>query len=103
MSQKIIASWSNPTHDRDGNAYGEADHAAYLLSLDGGAAFTLPLVWGTNFDLGTLPAVQALNSGTHSATIASLSKKGVVGVPSAATFSVSPTPAAVGNFSITSS
>lgn len=103
MSQKIIANWSNPTHDKDGNAYTEADHAGYVVSLDSGAPIKLPLTLGTNFDLGTLSEAQALTSGTHTATIAAVSKKGVVGVASSATFPVHPTPAAVGNFSITTS
>lgn len=101
MTQKIIASWTNPTHDKDGNPYTEADHAVYLVTVDNGAPITLPLTWGTNYDLGTLAEVQALKSGQHTAVIVSKSKKGVAGVPAAATFLVNPTPAAVGNFSIT--
>lgn len=101
MSQQIIARWTNPTHDKDGNAYTEADHDSYVVTIDGGSPTKLPLTWGTNFDLGTLPEVQALKAGPHSATIASKSKKGVVGQASAATFSTNPVPAPPGNFSIT--
>lgn len=101
MSQQIIARWSNPTHDKDGNAYAEADHAHYLVSFDGAYPVKLPLTWGTSFDLGTLPEAQALKAGDHVATIASLSKKGAVGLAATAIFSTVPTPAAPGNFSIT--
>jgi hypothetical protein len=101
MSQQLIARWTNPTHDKDGNPYSEADHDSYVVSLDGGAPIKLPLVWGTNYDLATLPEVQALPAGSHTATIASKSKKGRVGIASSATFSIDPTPGAVGNFSIT--
>lgn len=101
MPQQIIARWTNPTHDKDGNAYADTDHAHYLVSLDGGAPIRLPLTWGTNFDLGTLPEAQALKAGDHVATIASLSKKGVLGLTATTTFSTAPTPAAPGNFSIT--
>jgi hypothetical protein len=101
MSQQIIARWTNPTHDKDGNPYSEADHDSYVVTLDGGAPIKLPLTWGTNFDLGTLAETQALKAGAHTATIASRSKKGVIGVTSSATFQTAPTPAAVGNFSIT--
>jgi hypothetical protein len=101
MTQQIIARWTNPTHDKDGNPYGEGDHDGYVVSLNGGALIKLPLTWGTSFDLGTLPEVEALPSGTHSIVIAPRSKKGVLGRPVMATFPVHPTPAALGNFSIT--
>lgn len=101
MSQSVIAKWTNPTHDRDGNPYGEADHAGYVVTVDNGAPITLGLTWGTQFDLGTLPEVQSLKAGLHTATIAPMSKKGVPGKTVAASFSLNPTPAALGNFSIT--
>lgn len=99
--QPIIARWTNPPHDTEGNPYTEADHSHYLLTINNGQPIQLPLTWGTNFDLGTLPEVQALPSGTHKATIAVRTKKGVVGQMATATFSVNPTPVAPGNFSIT--
>lgn len=101
MSQQIIARWSNPTHDKDGTPYSEADHDGYMVSFDGGALVRLPLTWGTSFDLGTLAEAQMLKAGAHTATIATKSKKGVVGLAASATFQTAPTPAAVGNFSIT--
>lgn len=101
MSQSVIAKWTNPTHDKDGTAYGETDHGGYVVTLDNGAPITLGLTWGTQFDLGTLPQVQAMKAGLHTATISPVSKKGVVGAAVGATFSLNPTPAAVGNFSIT--
>lgn len=101
MPQSVIAKWTNPTHDRDGNPYGEAEHGGYVATVDNGAPITLGLTWGTQFDLGTLPEVQALKAGPHAVTIAPVSKKGVVGAVTGASFSLSPIPAALGNFSIT--
>lgn len=101
MTQPVIARWTNPTHDKDGAPYGEADHGGYVVVLDNGAPIKLSLTWGTRYDLGGLPEVQALKSGAHTATIAPVSKKGVVGPSVVATFSLSPVPAALGNFSIT--
>jgi len=101
MSQQIIARWTNPTHDKDGNAYSEADHNGYLVTVNGGAPIKLPMTWGTSFDLGTLSEVDALPSGIHTATIAVVTKKGVAGKTASGTFSVHPTPSAVGNFTIT--
>jgi hypothetical protein len=101
MSQQIIARWTNPTHDKDGNAYSEADHDSYAVTLDGGSPIRLPMTWGTCFDLGSLTEALALKAGTHTATLAAKSKKGVTGLVASATFSTDPTPAAVGNFSIT--
>lgn len=102
MSQSVIAKWTNPTHDKDGNPYGEADHGGYVVTIDNGAPIALGLTWGTQFDLGSLSQVQALPAGPHSVRIAPVSKKGVVGVTSPTLpFSLNPTPAAVGNFSIT--
>lgn len=103
MAQQIIASWTNPTHNKDGTPYAESDHESYVVMIDNSAPIKLPLTWGTNFDLGTLPQVQALASGTHTAVVAVKNKKGITGDLASATFSVSPTPAAVGNLSITSS
>ena len=101
MSQQIIARWTNPTHDKDGNPYNENDHDGYVVYINGGPPIKLPLVWGTNFDLGSLPEVQSLKAGTHTATFAALSKRKVTGQLASGTFQTFPTPAAVGNFSIT--
>lgn len=100
MSQ-IIARWTNPTHDTDGNPYPQASHSHYEIQLNGGKAEALPLTWGESFDLTTLPSVQALPAGAHTATIYSVSTKGVKGKPVSGTFRIDPTPAALGNFSIT--
>lgn len=99
--QRIIARWTNPTHDKDGNAYGEADHDGYVVSINGGPPIKIPLVWGTNFDLGSLPEIDALPAGTHTVQMAPVSKKGVIGKTTSTSFPVHPTPAALGNFSIT--
>lgn len=101
MPQQILAKWTNPTHDKDGNPYNEADHDGYVVSINSGPLIKLPLVWGTNFDLGSLPEIEALPSGTHVVTIAARSKKGVTGKSVSATFQAHPTPAALGNFTIT--
>jgi len=71
------------------------------VSIDGGAFNNIPLVWGTEFDLGSLPEVAKLPAGKHAATICALSKGGVPGEPATVTFQLRPTPAALGNLSIT--
>ena len=100
MSQQIIAQWTNPTTDTDGNAYLQEHHMGYVVSIDGGAHFAIPLTWGDSFDLGSLQAFQSLPTGEHRVTIQCMSRKGVVGRPSTSTFLVHPTPAAVGNFTV---
>src|SRR5579872_6050831 len=101
MSQQIIARWTNPTHDKDGNPYNEADHDGYLVTFDNGTSVKLPMTWGTSFDLGTLPEAQSLKAGTHAVTLVARTKKGATGQLVSATFQTFPEPAAVGNFSIT--
>jgi hypothetical protein len=101
MAQQIIARWTNPTHDKDGNAYNEADHDGYWVSFDGRPPVKLPLTWGTSFDFGTLAEADNLQAGTHTATFVAKSKKGVAGLAASTTFQTHPTPAAVGNFTIT--
>ena len=33
--QSIIARWTNPPHDKDGNPYTEVDHDSYVVAVDG--------------------------------------------------------------------
>lgn len=91
-------SWLNPTTDTDGNAYGQPDNAGYVLAIDGQPAVSIPLTFGTSFDIGTLASVQSLKAGPHSASLALVSKDGVTGGFSApATFSNFATPSAPTN------
>lgn len=93
--------WSNPGTDTDGNAYGQADNAGYVVAIDGQPNVSIPLVYGTSFDLGTLASVQVLKAGAHSAQLALVSKAGVTGAFSApVTFSNNPTPGAPVNLTI---
>lgn len=76
-----VISWTNPTTRVDGSPYGQADNAGYELGIDGTGAVSIPLAWGTQFDLTTLDAYRALNSGTHTLTLAVVSKGGVKSNP----------------------
>lgn len=94
-------SWQNPTTDTDGNAYGQDDNAGYVIAIDGQPNVSIPLVYGTSFDLGTLASIQVLKAGQHSAQLALVSKSGVTGAFSPpATFSNFPTPAAPAGLTI---
>lgn len=96
--------WTNPTTDTDGNPYGQGDNAGYSIMVDGQPAVSVPLAWGTSFDLAQLAAVQALKSGSHTAQLALISspaKGGVTGLYTAPVmFSVYATPNAPANLSI---
>lgn len=69
-------SWANPTTYTDGSAYGQADNAGYTLQLDGVGAISVPLAWGTSFDISTLAAFAALKRGSHKVAVAAVSKEG---------------------------
>lgn len=100
--QSHVATWTNPTVDTDGNPYGQNDNAGYTLAIDGAPGVSVPLAYGTSFDLGSLAAVQALKSGPHNVSLALVSKAGVTGVfSSPATFPVLATPAAPANLAVT--
>ena len=93
-----ILSWENPTQDTDGNAYGQADNAGYTIMLDDEPAISVPLAWGTQFDLDTLSAFNSLKSGQHTAALAVVSKGGVSSAYSSpVTFPVLPAPMAPTN------
>jgi hypothetical protein len=99
--QSIVLKWTNPTTDRDGNAYAQTDNAGYMASLDGAVPFPINLVWGTQYDIGTDVHLAQLKVGTHTVSIATKSTKGVVGsFTPAVSFSVFPVPAAPGNLSV---
>lgn len=97
-------SWVNPTTDTDNNPYAQGDNAGYMIAIDGQPAVSIPLTWGTSFDLAQLAAVQSLKSGQHTAQLALISspaKGGVTGLFTApVTFPVYPTPNAPSNLSI---
>lgn len=88
--------WTNPTTYTDGTPYAQTDNAGYTLQLDATPAVSIPLAWGTGFDLTTLASYKALKSGTHTVAIAVVSKAGFTSDFSApATFqvAVAPSPA----------
>lgn len=89
-------SWANPTTNTDGTPYNAAtDNAGYELVLDGAPAVSIPVSYGTSFDLSTLAAFTALKSGSHTAALAVVNKQGVVSDFSAqATFLLAGTPSA---------
>lgn len=90
MAVKGILSWVNPTTNTDGSAYdGAADNAGYTIEIDGQGEVSVPLAYGTNFDLNQLADYQALKAGSHTVAIAAVTKEGVASDFSApASFSV---------------
>lgn len=91
MATKGIISWVNPTTNTDGTAYdGATLNAGYTLQLDGVGAVSIPLAYGTSFDMNTLAAYKALKSDkTHTAALQVVTKAGVASDFSApVTFSV---------------
>lgn len=104
MPQSHIMTWTNPTTDTDGNPYVQAQNAGYTIAIDGQPGVSVPLAYGTSFDIGSLAAVQALKSGQHQVSLALVTNQangGVTGVFSApATFPIFPTPTAPGNLAI---
>jgi hypothetical protein len=95
MANPHTLNWTNPTTNTDGSALTEAENAGYQISLDGGAAVSIPLAWGTTFDMSSLAAYEALKSGAHTVTLALVTTAGVVGVASnAASFSIAAVPSA---------
>lgn len=100
--QPHVMTWTNPTTDTDGNPYGQNDNAGYTIAVDGTPGVSVPLAFGTSFDIGSLAGVQALKSGQHSVALALVSKQGVTGVFSnPATFPIFATPAAPANLQVT--
>lgn len=69
--------WANPTTYVDGSAYGQTDNAGYTLQIDGQGAVSIPLAWGTSFDIATLAAYQSLKRGQHGVSLAAVSKEGL--------------------------
>lgn len=87
--------WVNPTTYTDGSAYDQSDNAGYTLQLDGVGAVSIPLAWGTSFDLTSLGQYKDLKRGDHTVAVAVVSKAGVqsdFSVP--ATFSIEVPPMA---------
>lgn len=96
--QSIVMNWTNPTTDTDGNPYGANDNAGYTITIDGSPGVSVPLAFGTTFDIGTLDVVKALKSGPHAATLALVSKQGIEGAAAGpVTFSRAATPMAPAN------
>lgn len=86
-------SWTNPTTNADGTTMAQTDFAGYVLALDGAPAVSVPLQFGTSFDMSTLAAYTALKSGSHTVTLAVVNVAGNTGVASdAATFSIAAVP-----------
>lgn len=86
-------SWTNPTTYTDGSTYAQTDNAGYTLQLDSTPSISIPLAWGTSFDLTTLSAYTSLKKGSHTVSVAAVSKDGIpsaFGTP--ATFQVAVAP-----------
>ncbi len=98
MSNPHTISWVNPTTFTDGSAYAQTDNAGYTLQIDGVGAVSIPLAFGTSFDLSTLAAYQALKKGTHTVALAAVAAAASGGQTSAfsnvSTFQISVPPSA---------
>lgn len=72
-----VINWTNPTTNDDGTPYdGETMNAGYELRLDGVGAVSLPLRYGTTFDMATLAAFASLKNGNHTVALAVVTKDG---------------------------
>jgi len=77
-------SWTNPTTRTDGTPYDVAtQNAGYELALANPAGsalvpfISIPLAFGTSFDLSSAAAYQALPSGSYEFALAVTSKEGL--------------------------
>lgn len=98
----VKVSWTNPTVYTDGTPYTQADNAGYTVQVDGAGQISVPIAWATSFDLGTLAGWPSLSVGTHTVSVAVVSKDGVQSdYAPAATFQVVPRkPSVVTNLKI---
>lgn len=96
MTAPHTLTWTNPTTNTDGTAYDAAtENAGYTIQIDGTGAVSIPLAYGTTFDLSLLDAFTSLKSGAHSLALQVTNKQGVSSAFSAsATFPVVGTPLA---------
>jgi hypothetical protein len=93
MANAHTLSWVNPTTNTDGSPFAQSDSAGYELAFDGTPAVSIPLTYGTSFDMSTLAAYEALSTGTHTVTLAIVNTGGNASAPSnAASFSIVATP-----------
>jgi hypothetical protein len=77
----FMLSWVNPTQYTDGVAYdGPNQNAGYQIDLDSAPAVSIPLQYGTSFDLQTLASWSSMKTGSHTVALAAVTKGGVVGV-----------------------
>lgn len=103
MAVKGIINWVNPSTNTDGTAYDASkDNAGYTLQLDGVGQVSIPLAYGTSFDMNSLDAYKALKSDkTHTAALQVVNKAGVASdFSAAATFSVVAVPSAPSSVSV---
>jgi hypothetical protein len=78
MAIKGLLSWVNPVTRADGTAYNQTQNAGYEIQFDGTPAVSIPLSYGTSFDMTTLAAYNALIPGTHTVGIAVVDTGGLV-------------------------
>ncbi len=91
MAAGHTINWVNPVSRADGTAYTQAQNAGYTLAFDGNNTVSVPLAWGTSFDMSTTSAFEALTVGSHTVSIASVDTGGLQSAFSTVvTFSVLP-------------
>lgn len=73
----VTLTWVNPTAREDGTTYdAKTENAGYTIQVDGTAAVSIPLAFGTSFDLTTLGLFVDLKQGNHTAALAAVDKAG---------------------------
>lgn len=77
MAKPLVLSWTNPTAYTDGSPYAQSDNAGYTIQIDGTGAVSIPLAFGTSFDLTTLAVFPTLKRGSHTVALAVVSKEGM--------------------------
>jgi hypothetical protein len=69
--------WVNPTTRLDGTPYnGASENAGYEISIDDQPAVSVPLQWGTSFELNSLALYSELKHGTHKVELIAVDKGG---------------------------
>lgn len=96
-----VLSWTNPTTYTDGTPYAQTDNAGYVIQLDSTPSVGIPVAWGTSFDLSTLAGYSVLKKGSHTVSLAVVSKDGVQSAfSSPATFPIIGTPTPPQNLAV---
>jgi hypothetical protein len=71
MAANTVLTWVNPTEYTDNTVYDAANtNIGYTLEIDNLPAVSIPLKYGTSFDISTLSLWSSLKIGTHNVALA---------------------------------